>query len=181
MLRGAVARRYAQALYEIAVEKNALDAMEEELKSVSEVVRGEQVIQRILNHPQIAAVEKREVLKQLFEGRVSETTLNFLYLIIDRNREAYLSDIVVEYTHLANVARNMVDAEVVSARELDEAQKEELAKVLNRLAGKEVSPEYRVDASLIGGLLVRIGDKVIDGSVKHKLETLKQRLVSKSS
>ncbi|WP_337999113.1 F0F1 ATP synthase subunit delta [Desulfofalx alkaliphila] len=176
-----MARRYAQALYEIAVDNNKLDAMEEELKGVSQVVESERGIQRILYHPQITAAEKREVLKQLFEGRVSETIMNFLYLLMDRQREAYLNDIVVEFIHLANAARNKVDAQVVSAVELSDGQKEQLAGVLNKLAGKEVSPEYKVDASLIGGLLVRIGDKVIDGSVKHKLESLRQRLMSQSS
>lgn len=181
MLGGAVASRYAQALYDIAVDKGALDAFEEELKGVVALLQEEQGIGKILNHPQVTIEDKKQLIKQLFEGRVSETTLNFLYLIVDRHREIYLNDIVVEFTRMANEARNMVDAEVISARELNDTYKAELAKVLSRLAGKEVSPEFRVDASLIGGLVVRIGDKVIDGSVKHKLETLKQRLMSKTS
>ncbi len=181
MLRGAVARRYAQALYEIAVDKKSLDALEEELKAVSAVVESERGLQQILFHPQITVSEKRQVLKELFEGRISETTLNFLYLLVDRHREAYLSGIVEEFIILANAARNMVDAKVISAKALSKAQKKELANVLNRLAGKEVNPEYAVDASLIGGLVVRIGDKVIDGSVKYKLEALKTRLMSKTS
>ncbi|MBM7853733.1 F-type H+-transporting ATPase subunit delta [Desulfohalotomaculum tongense] len=181
MLRGAVARRYAQALYEIAVANNGLDALEAELKAVNAVIEGEQGLQKILFHPQITTAEKKQVVSQLFEGRVSETTINFLYLIVDRHREAYLSDIVEEFINQANEARNRVDAEVISAKELTAEQKKSLAGVLNRLAGKEVSPEYKVDASLIGGLVVRIGDKVIDGSVKHKLESLKQSLMSKTS
>ncbi|MEG6617356.1 F0F1 ATP synthase subunit delta [Peptococcaceae bacterium 1198_IL3148] len=181
MLGGAVARRYAQALYEIAIDKGALDAAEQELKDVTALLNKEEGIEKILNHPQVTIDGKKQLITELFEGRVSETTLNFLYLIVDRHRETYLNDIVAEFTRLANEARNMVDAEVISAKELSEAHQGELAKVLSRLAGKEVSPEFRVDASIIGGLVVRIGDKVIDGSVKHKLETLKQRLMSKTS
>ncbi|MTI80601.1 MAG: F0F1 ATP synthase subunit delta [Firmicutes bacterium] len=181
MLRGAVARRYAQALYEIATKTQGLDALEEELKAVKAVMESEEGLRKILFHPQITASEKQKVIKNLFENRVSETTVNFLYLIVDRHREAYISDIVEEFINQANEARNIVDAEVISATELPAGQKESLAQVLNRLAGKEVSPKYSVDASLIGGLVVRIGDKVIDGSVKHKLESLKQRLMSKTS
>lgn len=176
-----MARRYAQALYDIAQDNGTLDILEEELKAVSTLIEEEQGIKRILTHPQIAVADKKEVVSQLFGGKVSETTLNFLYLIIDRHREAYLPSINVEYVRLANEARNRVDAIVTSARDLTEDQKQQLAKVLSRLAGKEVTPEFAVDASLMGGLVVRIGDKVIDGSVKHKLETLKQRLMSKTS
>ncbi|MBO8138132.1 MAG: F0F1 ATP synthase subunit delta [Desulfotomaculum sp.] len=181
MLRGAVARRYAQALYEIAQEKQGLDALEKELKGVTAVIEGEKGLQKILFHPQITAAEKKDVLTQLFKDRVSETTMNFLYLIVDRHREMFITDIVEEFINLANEARNIIDAQVISARELTAGQKKSLADVLNRLAGKEVSPEYKVDPSLIGGVVVRIGDKVIDGSVKHKLESLKQRLMSKTS
>jgi len=141
MLGGAVARRYAQALYEIAVDKGALDAAEEELKGVVALLEEEQGIGKILNHPQVTVEDKKQVVKQLFEGRVSETTLNFLFLIVDRHRETYLNVIVAEFTRLANEARNMVDAEVISAKELDDTYKGELAKVLSRLAGKEVSDE----------------------------------------
>lgn len=181
MLGGAVARRYAQALYDIAQDNGTLDILEEELKAVNTLIEEEQGIKRILNHPQVTVASKKEVITQLFAGKVTETTLNFLYLIIDRHREAYLPGINVEYTRLANEARNRVDAIVTSAKDLTEDQKQQLAKVLSRLAGKDVSPEFAVDASLMGGLVVRIGDKVIDGSVKYRLETLKQRLMSKTS
>ena len=181
MLGGAVGRRYAQALFEIATEKKALDAMEEELKGVLAAIEGERDIQKILCHPQITAAEKQEVLKKIFEGRISETVQIFLYLLVDNHRETYLGEIVAEFINMANAARNMVEAEVISVQELSEAHKKELAQVLNRLAGKEVSPEYKVDSSLLGGMVVRIGDKVIDGSVRNKLKTLKQHLVSKIS
>jgi F-type H+-transporting ATPase subunit delta len=82
---------------------------------------------------------------------------------------------------MANAARNIVDAEVVSAIKLDKSYKEELVKILNRLAGRDVKPKYKVDPSLLGGMVIRIGDKVIDGSVKNKLKTLRQHLVSKIS
>lgn len=181
MLGGAVARRYAQALFDIAQDNNTLDVLEKELKAVTDIIEGEQGIKRILTHPQVMVDAKKEVISALFAGKISDTSLNFLYLIIDRHREAYIPGVTIEYTRLANEAHNRVDAVVTSTKDLTSDQKENLAKVLSRLAGKEVSPEFAVDASLLGGIVVRIGDKVIDGSVKHKLETLQQRLMSKTS
>lgn len=181
MLVGAVARRYAQALYEIAVDNETLDKQQEELRGVTEIIEQEPDLWKIIHHPQVTVTNKKEMITQLFADQVSQTTLNFLYLIIDRHREAYLSGITAEYIRLANEARNIIEAVVISARELNEGQKQQLAKVLSRLAGKDVNPQYKVDPALIGGLQVRIGDKVIDGSVKYKLETLKQSLKTKTS
>lgn len=181
MLGGAVGRRYAQALFEVASEKNNLDAIEEDLKGILSVIEKEKELQRVLYHPQVTAEKKKELINKIFEAKISKEVQNFLNLIIDKHRETYLSEIVAEFTKMANVARNIVDGEVVSAIKLDESYKEELVKVLNRLAGKDVKPKYKVDPSLLGGMVIRIGDKVIDGSVKNKLKTLRQHLVSKIS
>ncbi|MCD5407460.1 MAG: F0F1 ATP synthase subunit delta [Desulfotomaculum sp.] len=179
MLGGAVGRRYAQALYEIATEQKALDAIEADLKSVLMIIESEQDIQKILDHPQISATAKHEVLKALFAERISETVQNFLCLLIDNQREAYLGEVVAEFINMVNIARDVVEAEVISAQELTATRKTELAKVLKSLVGKKVTTEYLIDATLLGGVVMRVGDKVIDGSVKNRLNTLKQHLVSK--
>lgn len=181
MLGGAVGRRYAQALFEIANEKDKLDIIEEDLKAVSDVFEQEKDLQKILYHPQVTAGVKKEIINNIFEGKISDEVKNFLNLLIDKHREAYLDEVVSEFIKITNTARNIVDAEVISAIELDEGYKKEVAKVLNRLAGKDVKPKYKVDSSLLGGMVIRIGDKVIDGSVKNNLRTLRQHLVSKIS
>jgi len=181
MLGGAVGRRYAQALFEIANEKDKLDIIEEDLKAVSDVFEQEKDLQKILYHPQVTAGVKKEIVNNIFEGKISDEVKNFLNLLIDKHREAYLDEVVSEFIKITNTARNIVDAEVISAIELDEGYKKEVAKVLNRLAGKDVKPKYKVDSSLLGGMVIRIGDKVIDGSVKNNLRTLRQHLVSKIS
>lgn len=174
-------RRYAQALFEIANEKDKLDIIEEDLKAVSDVFEQEKDLQKILYHPQVTAGVKKEIINNIFEGKISDEVKNFLNLLIDKHREAYLDEVVSEFIKITNTARNIVDAEVISAIELDEGYKKEVAKVLNRLAGKDVKPKYKVDSSLLGGMVIRIGDKVIDGSVKNNLRTLRQHLVSKIS
>ncbi|CCO08432.1 F0F1 ATP synthase subunit delta [Desulforamulus hydrothermalis] len=181
MLKGAVARRYAQALYEIARDKNALDTMEQELKGVAEAIEGTRELQKVLYHPQVLPGEKKKLLKALFEGKISAETMNFLGLVVDKRRENYISGIAAEFAALANEARGKVAAEVTSAIQLSDEQKQQLIQVASRLAGKQVEPTFAVDPSLIGGVVVKIGSKVIDGSIKTRLAALKSRLMSKTS
>ncbi|GAB6159031.1 F0F1 ATP synthase subunit delta [Desulfotomaculum varum] len=181
MLKGAVARRYAQALYEIARDKNALDTMEQELKGVAEAIEGTRELQKVLYHPQVLPGEKKKLLKALFEGKISAETMNFLGLVVDKRRENYISGIAAEFAALANEARGKVAAEVTSAIQLSDEQKQQLIQVASRLAGKQVEPTFAVDPCLIGGVVVKIGSKVIDGSIKTRLAALKSRLMSKTS
>jgi len=176
MLRGAVAGRYAEALYDIASKQKMVDKIEAELKAVEAVIEENADLQKILYHPQITAKDKKELLDLLLKGKVSETTGNFLALLVDRRREAFFGDIVAEFVNLANAARNIVAARVTSAVELNDREKGKLDQILGRLTGKKVQTSYAVDPSLIGGVVVRMGDKIIDGSIKTRLATLKERL-----
>ncbi|WP_066633987.1 ATP synthase F1 subunit delta [Desulfolucanica intricata] len=177
MLRGAVARRYAQAVFDIAVEGDLLDNLESDLKGIVEIVESSPELQRILYHPQVTATDKKELMDNIFKDEISQVAKNFLFLLIDRRRELFLGDIVAEYINLANQHRNIVEVHVTSAVELADKEKKSLARVLDKLAGKKVQPDYAVDPSLIGGVVVRIGDRVIDGSIKTRLATLKDRLI----
>lgn len=181
MMKGAVARRYAQALYEIAVANNTLETMEEEIKGVAQVVEGSTELQRVLYHPQVLPEQKKELLKALFADKVSRESMNFLNLVVDKRRERYITGIAEEFVALANAARNTATAKVTSAMELDEAAQKDMLKVLAKISGREVNSTFQVDPSLIGGVVVQIGDKVIDGSIKTRLATLKSRLMSKTS
>lgn len=176
MLKGAVAGRYAEALYEIAVANKIVDKLEEELRAVISLLEAEPNLKKVLYHPRITAAEKKDVLKALLEGKISEVAMNFLYLVIDRQREAYLADMVEVFVDYANKARNIVDVEVTSAVELNKDDRKRLVKALGKMTGKQVRVNYSVDPSLLGGIVARIGDKVIDGSVKARLQSLKEHL-----
>ncbi|HBC93203.1 MAG TPA: F0F1 ATP synthase subunit delta [Pelotomaculum sp.] len=182
-MRGPVAGRYAQALYDIASEKTALpkyksmvDRIESELKAVRTILDDNIELQRLLYHPQITAAAKKELLDRLFQGKISEVTGNFLALLVDRRRETYFSDIVDEFVALANTNRGIIEARVTTAVELKDTEKGELSSILAKLTGKKVQTSYAVDPSIIGGVIVRMGDKIIDGSVKTRLASLKERL-----
>lgn len=176
MLRGAVAARYAEALFDIAVEKNVVDKIESELSAVEATIKESFDLQMILYHPQITADDKKKLLGQLFKGQISDITANFLALLVDRRRFVFYFDIVAEFKKLANRSRNIVSASVTSAVELNDEERGRIDQILARLTGKKVDVSYRVDPSLIGGVVLRIGDKVVDGSVKTRLATLKERL-----
>jgi len=176
MLRGAVAGRYAEALYDIASKQNLVDTIEAELKAVEVILTENNDLQKVLYHPQITAADKKELFNQLFKGKVLDITGNFLALLVDRRREAFFGDIVAEFVSLANVVRNIVAAKVASAVKLNDKEKGKLDQILAKLTGKKVQTSYAVDPSLIGGVVVRIGDKIIDGSIKTRMTTLKERL-----
>ncbi len=182
-MRGPVAGRYAAALYELASEekvppkyKSKVDVVESELKAIEQVLEDHDDLQRLLYHPQITPAAKKELLDKLFKGKISEVTGNFLALLVDRRREAYFADIVAEYIALANAGRNIVAAQVASAVELNDKEKNELKRILGTLAGQKVQTSFTVDPSLIGGIVVRMGDKIIDGSVKTRLASMKESL-----
>jgi F-type H+-transporting ATPase subunit delta len=182
-MRGPVARRYAHALFDLAFEKDTasnkkslVDIIESELLEIRTILNNNIELQKVLYHPQIVAAEKKDLLDQLFKGKISEVTSNFLALLVDRRRENYLSDIVDEYVVLANESRGVVEAHVTSAVELKDEEKSELSSILARLTGKKVQTTYQVDPSIVGGVIVRIGDKIIDGSIKTRLTTLREQL-----
>lgn len=176
MLRGAVGARYAEALYQIADRDGVVDAIEQELQAVDAIIRENRDLQKILYHPRITSEEKKSLLSDLLTDQVSALTIEFLKILVDRQREQYLSDIVACYINLANQARNMTEARVTSAVELTKDEKKKLADVLKKLTGKKVETSYTVDPSLIGGVVVRIGDRVIDGSIRTRLSTMREHL-----
>ncbi|MBC7325220.1 MAG: ATP synthase F1 subunit delta, partial [Moorella sp. (in: Bacteria)] len=99
-----------------------------------------------------------------------------LYLLIDHKREMFLKDIVSFFTEMANRARNLVEVQVTSAVELEKEEKKKLTEVMEKVTGKKVRAEYFVDPSLIGGVVVRVGDRVIDGSIRTRLASMREHL-----
>jgi F-type H+-transporting ATPase subunit delta len=176
MLKGAVGSRYAEALFQIAQEQENIEQLEQELQSVVKIIADSRDLQKILYHPQITPEEKKVILKSIFAGRVSRVTVNFLYLLIDHKREFFLKDIVTFFMEMANQVRNLAQAQVTSAVELKGEEKKKLNEILEKIVRKRIRAEYSIDPSLVGGVVVRIGDRVIDGSVRTKLARMGEHL-----
>jgi F-type H+-transporting ATPase subunit delta len=172
----AVAKRYARALYEIASEKQAVDTTENELIEITDLIKQSDELNMLLTHPKVSAQEKKEMVNNLFAGKVSETTLNFLNLLLDRGREDELNDIVKNFTELSNEARGYADATVITAKPLTESEVQKVAEQFGQKVNKKLRVSAKVDPSIIGGMIVRIGDRLYDGSIKGKLARFTQQI-----
>lgn len=135
---------------------------------------------KILANPEVSFQQKQEVLERIIKEGIGPVVAGFLYLILEKGRESLYLEIIRDFKFLANEARNMVTAQVHSAVELSAEDIRALEGRLSGVTGKNVRVEAKIDRSLIGGLVIRIGDAVIDGSVRKKLSLLKKGLSSGS-
>ncbi|MEN6412124.1 MAG: F0F1 ATP synthase subunit delta [Veillonellales bacterium] len=179
MLVEQLAQKYAQAVYELAAENNLLEQVETELQMVGETIEDNPDLAIFLYHPQVLAAAKKETVSRIFKQELSEMVHTFLLLLIDKRREAILPAIVREYCNLSNAARNIAEAEVTTAKPLSDAEHAALADKLSAVTGKNMVLKTSIDPRLLGGVIVKMGDKLIDGSVVRQLEMLKTTLLGK--
>ncbi|MDR3562522.1 MAG: ATP synthase F1 subunit delta [Negativicutes bacterium] len=172
MLTSQLATRYAQAIYELAAEQQALDTVEAELVLVEQTLSTVPELAALLYHPQVPVEAKKETVVKVFGPQLSLHVRNFLLLLVDKRRETALPAIIKEYKNLANQARNITEAEVTTAMPLSDGERQALAAKLGAVTGKRVVLKAHIDQRIIGGVIVKIGDKLIDGSVTRQLETL---------
>lgn len=171
-----VAKRYAQALFEVAAENNQIDKVEQELQLITEVLDANPDFLQFLKHPQIAVDVKKKEFSTVFEGKASEVTINFMYLLIDNKREDIFDFIPTFFVKSANEVRGFVDAVVTSVKPLTDEQKESIASSMNKVLNKKVRIQNKLDPSIMGGVVVQVGDRLYDGSVVGRLNRLQQSL-----
>lgn len=177
MLENAVSRRYAQAFFALAQETNNIDKYESELQTVVNAINENQELKKVMEHQLVSPDEKKNIINSVFAQEISEQTMNFLDVVVDKYRAAYIPGIYEEFVAYANATRNTIDARVKSAVELSESDLETIKDKLSAATGKTVRLQSEVDPSLIGGVVVRIGDRVVDGSLTGRLEKLKEDLL----
>jgi F-type H+-transporting ATPase subunit delta len=173
----ALARRYARALLDVTDRQgpNAALALRDELRAFAPIVAGHPELRRALLHPGLGSEVKRRLLAAVADrAGVSTLLRRLLDLLAARDRVALLEDIVEAYAGLANAAQGIVSAEAVSAVALPDPQRRALAAAL----GDAVELRTRVEPHVLGGLLVRVGDKTYDGTVRTRLDALRQRLAA---
>lgn len=178
MLTNQLAAKYAQAIYELAAESNMLDQVETELKLVENTIDTYSELSTLIYHPRVLAKAKKETIHKIFSQEIAEFVLKFLMLLVDKRRETVLPAIIREYIKLANEARNIVEAEVTTAMPLESDQHTALINKLASVTGKTIILKTQIDKAIIGGVIVKIGDKLIDGSVARQLEVLKSALLN---
>ncbi len=177
MLTNQLAIRYAKAIYEIAVENAVLKEIGAQLNSVQETIASQEDLADFMYHPHIKPEAKKEVLEKIFKGQLADEVYKFLMLLVDKRREGLLKQIAAEYEVLANVEQNILEADVVVARPLSQEQEAKLVKKFSDTTGKRVVIKTKIDSSILGGVIVKIGDKLIDGSVIRQMQVLKRNLL----
>jgi F-type H+-transporting ATPase subunit delta len=175
--RETAARRYADAAFQLGKESKSLDAWERDLGALAEALRNRQ-LRRLVEHPAIRFSDKENVLRRVAGNQVGEEPLKLVLLMIRRGRPGAIDRMVEHFAALLRRERGIVLAEVRTALSLEEGQRKAVVERVAQLTGETVEMNDVVDESLIGGIAVRIGDRLYDASVRNRLERLRARLTA---
>ncbi len=176
-----VARRYAQALTEEAQATDQLEAVDADVAVLTDALAGSRELRQLLGSPVVSRAKKEAVLTRLLDGHVGDLTARFVHLLVSKQREGDLADVLAAYSALRDERTGTVEARVHTAKPLSADEAERLKAALEAQAGAAVRMDLVVDPSLIGGMVVRVGDVVYDQSVKHQLETLRGQLIERAA
>jgi len=174
-----VARRYAEAMLELAQERKQVDRVAEDFGLLRQIIAGSRDLASFLRSPVLSKEKKRSVLEALFSSRLSALTMDFLRLLTDKNREEVLGQIAEEFLRLRDERLGIVNVEVRAAVEVTKEQQLALERKFEGVTGKKVRLAVSADKQLLGGLVARVGDTVFDGSVRHQLDLLRERFAGK--
>jgi F-type H+-transporting ATPase subunit delta len=174
---GTAARRYAEASFQLADRDGALERWRDELRLAAELL-GDPDVARLVGSPMVPLAERELLVGRLLEPRVSRQVLNLVRLLVGRATLDQLPRVVAEYERLLNQRRGIVPAIVTSAVPLNAQDDTALRERVAQLAGSAVNISMRVDPELIGGVTVRIGDRLIDASVRGRLGRLRDQLLA---
>lgn len=174
----ALAKKYAAALLALAKETGTLEEVEQELAQIGEIVQQNPELTGFLRNQLISREAKKEVVERIFTQHLNPMVMRFLGVVIDRGRIALLPDIIDVYLELSHVERNIAEAQVRLAVDLTDEEETRLIRELTELTGKEIYLEKTIDPSILGGMIVTIGDRRIDGSLKRQLHEMKTTLLS---
>jgi len=173
-----IARNYAEALLALARKANALDAWGSMISAVSDAVERDPRLANFLAAPQVPEAQKNQIIEKAFGPVLPKLLVRFLQKLVDNRRQTLIPEIAVEYANLVDETEGRVHAQVTLAREASEADRALIAKRLSERLGKVVVPHLHVNPAILGGVIVKVGDTVMDGSVKKRLATLRSRLAS---
>ena len=173
------AGRYAQALYEIARHLHRDDQFQEELESFSKALKSDPGLEKIFENPSLKIEDKRKFLQKIYQERRQdfyETLLDFYTVLLEKNRFFLIHEITASFKRIADEAKGQGTAEIRSAVPLESGQESRIVERLEQIAGYKITVKKEVDPSLIGGVVVKIKNRIIDGSVKNSINLLKKQL-----
>ncbi len=177
MRNGTVARNYAEALRDLAATQDAVVAYGVLLDAVAGAVRSDPRLEAVLASPRVTKQGKKDLLREALAGHAPKPFVGFLEAVVQRGRQGLLHEISKAYEELVDEHLNRVHASVTTAHEADAEAVRAITAALARVAGKDVLPHFRTDPSLLGGLIVRMGDRVFDGSLRRRLHQLRYSML----
>ncbi len=178
MLKSSAVERYAKALFDLAVEEKQLESFGKELAGIYDILLNHPDLEKLLYHPRILEDDKKDMMKKILESVVSPLVLNFILLVIDKGRESILKEIIEHFQYLEREARNIMEVQVFTAFKLTSDNQKKLISKLGGLTNKVIELKETIDPSLIGGIKLRIGDQIIDGSIQRHMELIKENLAN---
>lgn len=178
MSEAVVAKRYAEALYQIGSEKAILDTLEIDAGVVQEVFNQNKKLLMFLTHPRVENKKKKQFINEVFQG-LSGDMLNTMKLLVERNRIDLMPFIVKQFIHFTNEAKGIAEATVFSVRPLSDSEIQKLSETFaKRFNKKAIKLENKVDPSIIGGIKLRMGNSIYDGSISGKLKRIERSIVT---
>lgn len=171
-----VSKTYSQALFEVALESNKFDEFIEEFKFIVSVCKEQPEFYEILKTPKINISEKKKMIDEIFQGKISQEIINFTKIILEKRRVKNLFSISKEFERMVYEHKGIVKAKAITTIPLGKREIDKLQKKLSDVTQKSVILENEIDKSLIGGVMIKLGDRVIDGTIKGKLEQLENSL-----
>lgn len=173
-----VGTTYGEALFELAVEEKKEEEFLEEVTQLRELLKENPDFGKLMNHPKVMKEEKLKVLREVFENRISRELLGFLHLVVSKDRYGEIDAILDYFVDEVKRLKGIGIAYVTTAFHLSEAKKKEIeARLLATTSFRKMEMHYQIDEDLIGGMVIRIGDRVVDSSVKSKLFELQRELL----
>ena len=169
MIKSQVGRRYSKAIFEIAEEKNQVKEIYEMLNSAMVLYRTDKEFKNFILNPLIDSEQKKSVLNEIF-GKDNSENLNILLYILDKGRMNCIKYIVAEYLKIYYRKNRILDVKATFTKELTDEQKKKLIDKLSQKTGKEINLEIKIDKDILGGGIIKIGDKIIDGSIRRELD-----------
>jgi F-type H+-transporting ATPase subunit delta len=177
MLKGAIGRRYAGAIFDIALKQNTVERTLEDVQEIAKLF-SKRTLAYLLKEPKLPAQRKESALRQALASRVLPTSLNLALLVVQRDLVEAMPNIARELAQLVLDYKNQAVAEVTTAAPMDEQQLNGVRQALERNTGKSILMHTKVQPEILGGVIARVGDQVIDGSIRHRLAALKQQLLT---
>jgi F-type H+-transporting ATPase subunit delta len=174
-----IARRYAAALFAQGEKAGTLDAVQTDLLTIAQSVKEVPFLHALLAQPTITEARKKAVLNEVFTGKVGAATLGFVNLLADKRRIEILGDVATEFVRMVRDYKNIAIATATTAIPLSASETQSLVSSLEAKTGKTIQLNTEVDPQVLGGVLVRIGDTVYDGTVRGNLDRLRDHLLSR--